>query len=503
MPSERNPVRDSASGDSLRQADRMSTMRSHGGTKRPPVSVRVTAGLVAAGDLAVIFGAGLFSLYWLSRTIPVEAQLFRILTVVGTILFVNLLQVFGGYRFANLARAQMMALAQAFTAWLVTIGALFVALRISGFNSGTTHVWLLLWLMVGSAGLAAIRTAFSDRVRAWERGGRMRRRVAIVGVGRLAERFLHHCAAVPDPEIEIVGVYRERREPRAATHCGGHEITGDIDDLIADVRGGQIEMVIVAMPTTADVRLAETMNKLRLVPVDVRLCSESFAFDVGPCDVSRINGLTMFNVIDRPVSDWKWIAKAVEDRVLAAFILVLIAPVLAVIAVAIKLDSSGPVFFRQKRYGFNRELIEVLKFRTMYHHARDPNAEKLATRNDPRVTRVGAFLRRTTLDELPQFINVLRGEMSIVGPRPHAISAKAGGVLYHDAVRYYDARHRMKPGITGWAQINGWRGETQTIEQIQRRVEYDLYYIEHWSILLDLKIILKTIMVGFTDARAY
>ncbi|MGH6969239.1 MAG: sugar transferase, partial [Stellaceae bacterium] len=114
-----------------------------------------------------------------------------------------------------------------------------------------------------------------------------------------------------------------------------------------------------------------------------------------------------------------------------------------------------------------------------------------------------AFLRHTTLDELPQFINVLRGEMSIVGPRPHAISAKAGGVLYHDAVRYYDARHRMKPGITGWAQINGWRGETQTIEQIQRRVEYDLYYIEHWSVLLDLKIILRTIMVGFTDARAY
>ena len=500
MLSERDPVRDAASADSANHA---MTKTRRAGSTRPPVSVRVTAGIVAAGDLAVVFGAGLFSLHWLSRSIPIDAQLFRILAVVGTILFVNLLQVFGGYRFANLAHAQMMALAQAFAAWLAAIGALFVALRVSGLNSGATHMWLLLWLMVGSAGLAAVRTAFSGRVRTWQRAGRMRRRVAVVGVGRLAERFLHHCAAVPDPEIEVVAVYRERREPHPATHCGGHEVVGDIDSLIGDVRSGRIDMVIVAMPVTADVRLAETMSKLRVVPVDVRLCSESFVFDVGPCEVSQINGLTMFNVIDRPVSDWKWIEKAIEDRVLSAFILLLIAPLLAIIALAIKLDSPGPVFFRQKRYGFNRELIEVLKFRTMYHHARDPNAEKLTTRNDPRVTRVGGFLRRTTLDELPQFINVLRGEMSIVGPRPHAISAKAGGVLYHDAVRYYDARHRMKPGITGWAQVNGWRGETQTIEQIQRRVEYDLYYIEHWSVPLDLKIILRTIMVGFTDARAY
>jgi len=498
MPGERDPIRDATSANSAM------TKARRAGSTRPPVSVRVTAGIVAAGDLAVIFGAGLFSLYWLSRSIPVDdAQFFRILAVVGTILFVNLLQVFGGYRFANLAHAQMMALAQAFAAWLAAIGALFVALRVSGLHSSATHIWLLLWLMVGSAGLAAVRTAFSGRVRTWQRAGRMRRRVAVVGVGRLAERFLHHCAAVPDPEIEVVAVYRERREPHPATHCGGHEVVGDIDSLIGDVRSGRIDMVIVAMPVTADVRLAETMSKLRVVPVDVRLCSESFVFDVGPCEVSQINGLTMFNVIDRPVSDWKWIEKAIEDRVLSAFILLLIAPLLAIIALAIKLDSPGPVFFRQKRYGFNRELIEVLKFRTMYHHARDPNAEKLTTRNDPRVTRVGGFLRRTTLDELPQFINVLRGEMSIVGPRPHAISAKAGGVLYHDAVRYYDARHRMKPGITGWAQVNGWRGETQTIEQIQRRVEYDLYYIEHWSVPLDLKIILRTIMVGFTDARAY
>lgn len=173
------------------------------------------------------------------------------------------------------------------------------------------------------------------------------------------------------------------------------------------------------------------------------------------------------------------------------------------IALAIKLDSPGPVLFRQKRYGRNNKLIGVLKFRSMYHHARDPNGTQLTTRNDPRVTRVGAFLRRTSLDELPQFFNVIRGEMSVVGPRPHALLCKAGGVLYQDAVENYDWRHRIKPGITGWAQVNGWRGETETVDQIRKRVEHDIYYIENWSLLLDVKIIFKTIFGGFTGRNAF
>lgn len=181
----------------------------------------------------------------------------------------------------------------------------------------------------------------------------------------------------------------------------------------------------------------------------------------------------------------------------------MITPLLAAIAALIRLDSPGPVLFRQKRHGLNNELIEVLKFRTMYHHASDPNAAQLTRRNDPRVTRIGAFLRRTSLDELPQFINVLRGEMSVVGPRPHAVSAKAGGLLYADAVRNYNWRHRMKPGITGWAQVSGWRGETERVEQIQKRVEHDIYYIENWSVLMDLQIILSTILGGFAGKNAY
>jgi len=283
----------------------------------------------------------------------------------------------------------------------------------------------------------------------------------------------------------------------------GHTLRGTVDDLLKDARERRIDVAIVALPLAAERRLSEITNKLRLLPVDVRLPMDNFGFRAKDCPVSHVGGLSFLDVVDKPLRDWRLIAKDAEDRVLSAVILMLIAPLLAIIALLIKLDSPGPVLFRQKRYGFNNQLIEVFKFRTMYDHARDQDAEQLTRRNDPRVTPIGAFLRRTSLDELPQFINVLRGEMSIVGPRPHATAAKAGGLLYQEAVKTYDARHRVKPGITGWAQINGWRGETQTTTQIAKRVEHDLYYIENWSLLLDLTIILRTIPGMLRSRYAY
>jgi Undecaprenyl-phosphate glucose phosphotransferase len=259
----------------------------------------------------------------------------------------------------------------------------------------------------------------------------------------------------------------------------------------------------VALPPSADHAVASTLRKLSLVPVDVRLCPGEFTLRLGAVQASHMGGLTLLNVIDHPLRDWRWIVKAIEDRILGFVILSAISPLMLAIALLIRLDSPGPVLFRQKRYGFNNELIDVLKFRTMYQQMSDANAEQLTQRNDPRITRVGAWLRRTSLDELPQFLNVLRGEMSIVGPRPHALAAKAGSLLYPEAVKHYDARHRVKPGITGWAQVNGWRGETDTVEQIRKRVEHDLYYIENWSLAFDLRIILRTILGGFTGRNAF
>jgi len=201
----------------------------------------------------------------------------------------------------------------------------------------------------------------------------------------------------------------------------------------------------------------------------------------------------VLDIFDKPIADWDVVIKLAFDKIVGTLALIALSPALALTALAIKLDSPGPILFKQKRYGFNNELIEVYKFRSMYADKVDSTASKLVTRDDPRVTRVGRFIRKTSIDELPQLFNVVfKGDLSLVGPRPHAIHAKAANRQYDEVVDGYFARHRVKPGITGWAQVNGWRGETDTQEKIQQRVEHDLYYIENWSILLDLYILLVT-----------
>jgi putative colanic acid biosynthesis UDP-glucose lipid carrier transferase len=215
-----------------------------------------------------------------------------------------------------------------------------------------------------------------------------------------------------------------------------------------------------------------------------------------------IAGVPLLNIFERPMSGWSHVAKAVEDRLLAALLLILGSPVMLLIALAVGLDSPGGVLFRQKRYGFNNEVIEVIKFRTMRADAAEHGQAEVrqAARADPRVTRVGRILRRTSLDELPQLLNVLSGEMSLVGPRPLAV---AHNELYAPLIDAYLGRHRVKPGITGWAQVNGLRGETETLAKMERRVEYDLYYIEHWSLGFDLRILARTLLVGFAHPNAY
>jgi exopolysaccharide biosynthesis polyprenyl glycosylphosphotransferase len=212
----------------------------------------------------------------------------------------------------------------------------------------------------------------------------------------------------------------------------------------------------------------------------------------------------VLDVFDKPIADWDMVVKMVFDRVVGTLALIVLSPIMLLTAIAVKLDSRGPVFFRQKRYGFNNELIEVFKFRSMYVDQSDATAAKLVTKGDARVTRVGRFIRKTSLDELPQLFNVVfSGNLSLVGPRPHAVHAKAENQLYDEVVDGYFARHKVKPGITGWAQINGWRGETDTQDKIQRRVEHDLYYIENWSVLFDLYILFMTPVSLLKTENAY
>ncbi len=464
----------------------------------PTVSESIVKRTLAAFDTVAIFGAGVAAMHWDASA--VDWHLAGLVVLLGTILGINFLHLLGAYRFTAFGRLEN-AVSRLLIGWLCTVGVLFLATRLFEPVTAAEGPWVAAWFSAALSLMGLGRFALWRRMQHWKNAGRLGEVVAVVGAGPIAQRLLRDFATC-HANLRVIGVYDDEAK-QLPQLCMGHPIRGTVDDLVSDARQHHIDTVIVALPLSADRQLVDTLNRLCLVSVNVRLCPDAFGLRLGEVRASHIAGHTFLNAIDRPLSDWRWVAKAIEDRLLGAAILTLISPLLLVVAILIKLDSPGPVFFRQKRYGFNNQLIEVWKFRTMFTDKTDANAEQLTRRNDPRITRVGAFLRRTSLDELPQFLNVVRGEMSIVGPRPHALSAKAGTLLYQDAVKYYDARHRVKPGITGWAQVNGWRGETDTVEQIKKRVEHDLYYIEHWSILLDLKIIGRTILGGFTGQHAF
>jgi Undecaprenyl-phosphate glucose phosphotransferase len=469
------------------------------------ISEPVVKHVVAAADAAAVLGAGVAALHWDGAS--VDWRLAGLVVLLGTVLAVNFLHLAGAYRFAAFAQVES-AVGRVLLGWLCTFGVLFLATRLFEPVTEADGPWAAAWFSGAFALMGMVRFGLWRRMLAWSRAGRLGEVVAIVGSGPIAQRLLRSLTVQPST-LRVIGVYDDKagvydgQADHLPRSCMGYPIRGSVDDLVSEARQQHIDTVIVALPLGADRHLVETLNRLCLVPVNVRLCPDAFGLRLGQVAASHIAGHTFLNVIDRPLDGWPSIAKQIEDRVLGALILAMISPLMLAIALMIKLDSPGPALFRQKRYGFNNQLIEVFKFRSMYTEMTDQNAEQLTRRNDPRITRVGAFLRRTSLDELPQFLNVVRGEMSIVGPRPHALAAKAGALLYQDAVKYYDARHRVKPGITGWAQVNGWRGETDTVEQIRKRVEHDLYYIEHWSILLDLKIIARTIVGGFTGHHAF
>jgi Undecaprenyl-phosphate glucose phosphotransferase len=352
----------------------------------------------------------------------------------------------------------------------------------------------------GLFGLTGARLLAALLVAHWQKTGRLVRHVVIVGAGELGQRLVRHLQQAGQG-VRLIGLFDDRRD-RIPEYVAGYPVLGTVDDLIAFARSHPVDLVIVALPYGAQLRIREWLQKLRALPADVRLCPDIADYHLGERGVSHIAGVPMVHIYDRPLAGWNAILKACEDRLLAGFVLLLTAPLLAVIAVLVRLDSPGPIFYRQKRWGFAGQPIEILKFRTMYAELCDDGESgpvRQAHRGDPRITRIGRWLRRYSLDELPQFLNVLKGDMSIVGPRPHAV---AHNELYARLIGDYLARHRVKPGITGWAQVNGLRGETPTVEHMHRRVQYDLYYVENWSLLFDLKIILRTLLVGFRDPDA-
>lgn len=271
-------------------------------------------------------------------------------------------------------------------------------------------------------------------------------------------------------------------------------------DLEKFIKEHDVQELWFALPLKAEERVREVLFALRHSTIQIRFVPNIFSFKLllGH-SISDVAGIPVVDINSSPISGMNRVIKEIEDRVLAAIILTLISPIMALIALAIRLESRGPIVYKQERHGWDGKVIKVYKFRSM--RVTEASSEfKQATKNDARVTKVGAFIRRTSLDELPQFFNVLQGRMSIVGPRPHPISLNDH---YKDKVEFYFQRHKVKPGITGWAQVNGYRGETDTLEKMERRIQYDLQYIQNWSLWLDLKIIFLTIFKGFVSDKAY
>ena len=316
--------------------------------------------------------------------------------------------------------------------------------------------------------------------------------------------LFHSLAAQRDSDVRVIGVFDDRGDARSPASCEGVQKLGTVDDLVEFARRTRVDLVIFSLPVSAEGRILQMLKKLWVLPVDIRLSAHTNKLRYRPRSYSYVGNVAVLDIFDKPIADWDVVTKWLFDKIVGTIALICALPIMAIVAIAIKLDSRGPVFFRQKRYGFNNELIEIWKFRSMYVDQTDAAAAKLVSKGDSRVTRVGRFIRKTSLDELPQLFNVVfTGNLSLVGPRPHALQAKAENRLYDEAVDGYFARHRVKPGLTGWAQIHGWRGETNSQEKIQRRVEHDLYYIENWSILLDLYILAQTPFALIRTENAY
>ncbi|MDN5927810.1 MAG: undecaprenyl-phosphate glucose phosphotransferase [Hyphomicrobiales bacterium] len=422
--------------------------------------------------------------------------------LVGSLLAVILLEFADAYQMATLRRP----LAHASKLVIVWAGT-FALLALAGFllkvSQDFSRIWFGEWFAAGLVGLFALRIVVARLMRRWTRNGTMERRAVIVGGGPLAEGLIRALEQQPYNDIRICGIFDDRDERRSPPLVAGYPKLGNVLELIEFARIARIDMLIVSLPMTAEARVLSMLKKLWVLPVDIRLSAHSNRLRFRPRAYSFIGSVPMLDIFDKPINDWDSVAKRAFDILFSLLGILAFSPVMIATAIAIKLDSKGPVIFRQKRHGFNNEVIEVFKFRSMYMEQCDPEARKVVVKDDPRVTRVGRFIRRTSIDELPQFFNALFGSLSLVGPRPHAVSAQSHNRLFNEVVDGYFARHRVKPGVTGWAQINGWRGEIDNDEKIRMRTEYDLAYIENWSLWFDLKILLLTPVRLFDTENAY
>ncbi len=415
-------------------------------------------------------------------------------------LFVIIGDANGLYRPTLRSASAKVEIGKVWTSWALTPPLLLTLAFAMKASDAYSRAVTLLWFALTPVVLSLVRYGTRRLHGELYRRGVATRTVHIVGATKMGALIAQRIMDDPSSGLRVQGYFDDRDVERLhPMPVSLGEPMGKLDELLAIARKGQVDVVYIALPLRAESRISEIVRRLADSTASVYVVADFLVFDLVHAQWSNVQGLPVVSVFESPfygVNGW---LKRFEDIVLGCLILLLISPAMALIALGVKLSSAGPVFFRQRRYGLNGEEIRVLKFRTMTVLEDGPDV-KQAVKGDQRITRFGAFLRRTSLDELPQFINVMSGEMSIVGPRPHAV---AHNEMYRRMIHGYMLRHKVKPGITGWAQVNGWRGETDTLEKMEQRINHDLHYIQNWGLLFDIKIIVKTVFGAGTRQNAY
>ncbi|GJL95674.1 MAG: undecaprenyl-phosphate glucose phosphotransferase [Hyphococcus sp.] len=459
--------------------------------RRPTSASRALFGdIVQFIDFIAVIGTSVLVAYAYHAFVlflPFDFQYYAAAGIVGATGVTTLMRRDGYYEFDQLLSATWNIRA-ILSRWVLTVLGLLAfgfALKIS---ENFSRVWLLFWsisavgFLILSRGVASY--ILRDMIR---KGGVFTRRIAVVGATELAARFAEKAGSAENG-ITITGIFDPGLASMGDEHTAG--VSGDLNALEQAARNGEIDDIVIATPRTSKEDMDRISRRLSSLPVTISICPNIHWLDHTGGAVTRVGDANVLSLYQRPLEDWGGVLKTVEDFVLGTILLVIASPLLLLIACAVKLQSKGPALFVQQRHGFNNAVFKIYKFRTMTV-AEDGDEIKQAAVGDARITPLGGFLRRYSLDELPQLINVVKGDMSLVGPRPHAL---AHNHQYAQLIENYSGRHKVKPGITGWAQVNGFRGETSENELMEQRVRYDLSYIDNWSIWFDFKILLMTIL---------
>jgi putative colanic acid biosynthesis UDP-glucose lipid carrier transferase len=420
-----------------------------------------------------------------------------VLALLANISYIFFAELFALYRSWRAASLKEM-LFYAFISWALTLFPVFMFLFFTKESDYFSRVVLGLWIISTAFSLCVWRVIFRQILFSLRRKGLNTRSVGIIGLTERGLSLLKEIEHHPETGYKLTAVFDERTPDRLNSDYI-HYYKGGIQEGVKMAVQGDIEILFIALPMSSNDRIDSILKVLGDTIVDVHVVPDKFTFNLLQSRMSTVGEMQTISVYDSPMKGGSSLLKRAEDLVLASLILCIIAIPMIIIALVVKLSSKGPAIFKQDRYGMDGKKIKIWKFRSMT--TQDNGAVvKQATKGDARITPLGAFLRRTSLDELPQFFNVLQGHMSVVGPRPHAVSHNE---QYRKKIDYYMLRHKMKPGITGWAQVSGWRGETDTDEKMEMRIKYDLHYIRNWSLWFDFKIVIFTIFRGFVGNNAY